>query len=91
MNKMTKLAAAIALTTGALTAPTIAMADVSATAGFVTDYYFRGVNLGDAGAYGSIDYSAGGFYAGVWAIDDSATSAELNGTDVDTSNGNDGV
>jgi uncharacterized protein (TIGR02001 family) len=68
MNKMTKLAAAIALASGALTtAP--AMADVSATAGFVTDYYFRGVKLGDAAAYGSVDYSAGGFYAGIWAID----------------------
>lgn len=68
MKKLTKLAAAIALASGALTtAP--AMADVSATAGFVTDYYFRGIKLGDAGAYGSVDYSAGGFYAGVWAID----------------------
>jgi uncharacterized protein (TIGR02001 family) len=71
MNKMTKLAAAIALTTGALVAtPAMAEAEYSATAGFVTDYYFRGANLGDAGAYGSLDAAMGGFYAGVWAIDD---------------------
>lgn len=81
MNKMTKLAAAIALTTGALTAPTIAMADVSATAGFVTDYYFRGSNLGDAGAYGSIDYSTGGFYAGTWIISDNGGDGRDGGDD----------
>ena len=84
MNKMTKLAAAIALTTGALTAPTIAMADVSATAGFVTDYYFRGAKLGDAGAYGSVDYSTGGFYAGAWAIDYGSNSdTDDGGVEVD--------
>lgn len=77
MKKLTKLAAAIALASGALTtAP--AMADVSATAGFVTDYYFRGIKLGDAGAYGSVDYSAGGFYAGIWAID---YGSDNNGSD----------
>ncbi|MCW8876570.1 MAG: hypothetical protein OQJ89_04475 [Kangiellaceae bacterium] len=47
-----------------------AKADVSATAGFVSDYYFRGSNLGDGGAYASIDYSNGGFSAGSWWIDD---------------------
>lgn len=79
MNKLTKLAAAIALASGAFaTAP--AMADVSATAGFVTEYYFRGSKLGDAAAYGSVDYSAGGFYAGVWAIN----------YDVDSTSNNDG-
>lgn len=48
----------------------MANADVSASAGVVSDYYFRGVNLGDAGAYGSVEYSAGGFTAGTWWIDD---------------------
>ncbi len=47
-----------------------AMADVSANVGFVSDYYFRGANLGDAGMYGGVDYEAGGFYAGTWVIDD---------------------
>jgi hypothetical protein len=45
-------------------------AEVSATAGFVSDYYFRGWNLGDGGAYASLDYSKSGFSAGAWWIDD---------------------
>jgi uncharacterized protein (TIGR02001 family) len=70
MNKMTKLAAAIALASGALSAPTMAV-ELSANAGFVTEYYFRGVQLGDAGAYAGLDADLGaGFYAGTWIIDD---------------------
>lgn len=59
----------------------LANAGVSATAGFVTDYYFRGVNLGDAGAYASLDYEESGFYAGTWWIDD-ATGGN-NGLETD--------
>jgi uncharacterized protein (TIGR02001 family) len=82
MNKMTKLAAAIALTTGALaTAPVMAEAEYSATAGFVTDYYFRGSNLGDAGAYGSLDAAVGGFYAGTWIISDNGGDGRDGGDD----------
>lgn len=48
-----------------------AFAGLSANAGFVSDYYFRGVNLGDGGAYVGLDYEAeSGFYVGTWAIDD---------------------
>ena len=54
----------------ALTASVAVQADLSANAGFVTDYYFRGSNLGDGGAYGGVDYSSNGFYAGTWVIDD---------------------
>jgi uncharacterized protein (TIGR02001 family) len=43
---------------------------ISANAGLVSDYYFRGVNLGDAGVYGGIDLEVSGFYAGTWIIDD---------------------
>lgn len=65
-----------------------AAAEVSANAGFVSDYYFRGVNLGDAGAYAGLDYSESGFYAGVWTIDDGASSYDIG--DDSTYNGNDG-
>lgn len=75
------IAAATLLTAG-MAAP--AMAEVSANAGFVSDYYFRGGNLGNAGAYGGIDYEQSGFYAGVWAIDDGAS-------DKDGNHGNDGL
>lgn len=85
MNKMTKIAAAIALASGALTAaPTMAedKLAISANAGFVTEYYYRGVELGDAGAYGGVDAEFGGFYAGVWAIDDGTDTAD-DGLEVD--------
>ena len=58
MKKMTKLAAAIALASGAMSFQTSAV-ELSANAGFVTDYYFRGANLGDAGAYGGLDADLG--------------------------------
>ena len=64
------------------------MADLSANAGFVTDYYYRGANLGGAGLYAGADYESGGFYAGVWAIDDGGTSVDDTG---ETSEGNDGL
>lgn len=48
-----------------------AFAAGSANIGYVTDYYYRGGNLGDAGAYAGLDYEAdSGFYVGVWGIDD---------------------
>jgi len=70
MNVLKKslLASAVAL------ASATAVAEVSMTVGMVSDYVYRGVELGDAGAYTSIDYAAGGFYAGVWAISDGGTA-----------------
>ena len=35
-----------------------AFAGLSANVGFVSDYYFRGANLGDGGAYVGLDYEA---------------------------------
>ena len=53
-----------------LLATTQANAEISATGGFVSDYYFRGINLGDGGAYTSVDFEKEGFSAGTWWIDD---------------------
>ena len=64
----TLLAASVLAATAGVSAPVLA--DLSANAGFVTDYYYRGANLGGAGLYAGADYETGGFYAGVWAIDD---------------------
>lgn len=72
MKQLTKLAAAVALASGAMTAPAMAEVSMSANAGFVSDYYFRGVNLGDAGLYAGFDIEAAGFYAGTWVIDDAS-------------------
>lgn len=58
-----------------------AVADISATGGFLSDYYFRGARLGEASAYGSIDYEQSGFTLGAWAVDDS--SGANDGLEVD--------
>ncbi|MCY4045017.1 MAG: TorF family putative porin [Cellvibrionales bacterium] len=79
MKKTLMTSIAAATLSAGLAAPS--MADVSATAGFVTDYVYRGSALGDAGAYFSVDYEASGFYAGVWAIQDG--DATGNGLEVD--------
>ena len=73
MNVLKKslLASAVAL------ASATAVAEVSMTVGMVSDYVYRGSELGDAGAYASIDYASGGFYAGVWTISDNTTANSL--------------
>lgn len=63
---MKKLIIASALI--AATAP--AVAEVSLSGGVVSDYYYRGSQLGDAGGYAGLEYGAAGFTAGVWAIQD---------------------
>ena len=70
----TLLAASVFAATAGVSAPV--MADLSANAGFVSDYYYRGQSLGDAGLYAGVDYETGGFYAGVWVIDDGGTGEE---------------
>lgn len=67
MKKLALLASSATLA-AAVSLPT--QAEVSANAGFVSDYYFRGANLGDGGVYGGLDYEQGGFFAGTWWIDD---------------------
>ena len=73
MNVLKKslLASAVAL------ASVTAVAEVSMTIGAVSDYVYRGSELGDAGAYASIDYATDGFYAGVWTISDTTTANSL--------------
>lgn len=66
MKSLTKAIAVASLATVA----TAAQAGTSLTVGAVSDYYFRGVNLGDAGGYLSLDYENNGFYVGTWWIDD---------------------
>ena len=75
--------ASVALTAG-MTAP--ALADLSATAGFVSDYVYRGKEFGNAGAYFSVDYENSGFFAGTWAIMDGGTAGEVEDGEVSTTN-----
>lgn len=68
MKKMTQLAAAIALATGAITATPV-MAEVSANIGYASEYYFRGIYQAESSPSAGIDYEANGFYAGAWTAD----------------------
>ncbi len=71
MKKLLATSVAVAAMTAGLS--TTAQAEIeglSANAGIVSDYYYRGSNLGDAGAYAGVDYEIGGFYVGTWIIDD---------------------
>ncbi len=69
MKKLLSASIAAATIAG-FAVPAAAVEGLSANAGFVTDYYYRGANLGDAGAYAGVDYEVAGFYIGTWAIDD---------------------
>ncbi len=78
MKTLTKAIAAASLAT----VSAASFAGTSLTIGAVSDYNFRGVALGDAGAWVSVDYENNGFYAGVWAIDDQGGNTNaLNGED----------
>lgn len=75
MNTLGKaLVVSIAASSALVSLP--AAAEASLTVGAVSDYYFRGAHLGDAGAYASVDYQYAGFSAGVWAIDDGGANAD---------------
>ncbi len=67
MKKLTQLAAAVALTAGAVAA-TPAMAEVSASVGVASTYLWRGYDLGSGtpAISGDLSYSAAGFYTGIW-------------------------
>ncbi len=68
MKKLTQLAAAVALTAGAISAAPV-MAEVSASVGVASTYLWRGYDLGSGtpAVSGDLSYSEGGFYTGVWA------------------------
>ena len=70
MKKLLATSVAIAaMTTGFATTAQAEIEGLSANAGFMSDYVFRGANLGDASAYTGVDYEAAGFYVGTWAAD----------------------
>ena len=79
--KKTVLAASVAATMAAgLAAPSIAVAEISGTAGVSNMYFGRGVDLteGNAQVFGSLDYAhSTGLYAGVWG------SSEIGGSEYD--------
>jgi uncharacterized protein (TIGR02001 family) len=68
MKTMKKILLACAVSTAAML-PALASADVSATAGVVSDYTFNGISQTDNGPalQLSLDYSSDYFYAGTWA------------------------
>ncbi len=75
-----KVAMASALLATA-TVSTSAMAELTGNFGFTSNYIVRGINFGESGAYGGIDYSSDMFYAGIWVIDDGANGVDGLETD----------
>ncbi len=75
---MKNLTKAIALASVA-TMATAAQAEVSVTGGVMSDYVFRGVQTSTGSGYAAVDYTAGGFNAGVWAadLDDSGLEVDI--------------
>ncbi len=70
MKKLTKLAAAVALSASAFSAaPVMAEGSLSANFGFASEYIFRGILQNDSSGSAGIDYENGGFYIGTWAAD----------------------
>jgi uncharacterized protein (TIGR02001 family) len=83
MKKQLSLSLAAATLSAGLAAP--AMAEVpglSANVGFLSDYYYRGVHLGQSSPYAGLDYEVAGFYVGTWAVDDGVASGN-DGLEVD--------
>jgi uncharacterized protein (TIGR02001 family) len=62
INKTALLAAGL-LSSG------VAMADLSANVGWVSEYHFRGIFQKNSSASAGLDWETGGFYAGTWAAD----------------------
>lgn len=84
MKKLLSTSVAAAMLSAGLAAP--AMAEVpglSANAGYLSDYYFRGVHLGESSPYVGLDYENSGFYVGTWAVDDATGGTGNNGLEVD--------
>jgi len=50
--------------------PAVSSAELTANAGWVSDYIFRGYFQEDSSAFGGVDYAHdSGFYAGIWGAD----------------------
>ena len=81
MKSLTKAIAVASL--ASVSTAAMAVEGLSTTIGLVSDYNYRGESLGDAAANVSVDYSVGGFYVGVWAIDDGGEAA-VDGLEYDT-------
>lgn len=77
MNRISKLAAGITLATTAL-ASSAALADVSYSVGWASEYYYRGILQKDSSANAGIEFTEGGFTAGAWTAD-VGDGAEVDG------------
>ena len=64
---MKALASVAAL--GVVAVPNLASAQLSANAGWVSHYIFRGFYQSESSASAGLDYETGGFYIGTWGAD----------------------
>jgi len=81
MKKISTVLAAGILAANAM--PVVAESSLTANGGFVSEYYYRGVNLGDAALNGGVDYENSGFSVGLWAIDDGGEIGSEDGLEYD--------
>jgi hypothetical protein len=59
-----------ALTLSTVVVPATSMADVTANAGWVSEYIYRGIFQESSSAYAGVDFTAdSGFYLGTWGAD----------------------
>jgi hypothetical protein len=59
-----------ALVLSSVAVPAVSMAEVTANAGWVSEYIFRGIFQESSSAFGGVDYASdGGFYLGTWGAD----------------------
>jgi uncharacterized protein (TIGR02001 family) len=66
--KIKNLVPALALS--AVVVPATSMADISANAGWVSEYIFRGIFQESSSAFGGVDFTTdSGFYLGTWGAD----------------------
>ena len=58
-----------ALVAAGMLTSSVAIADLSANVGWVSEYHFRGIFQKSSSAYGGLDFEHSGFYVGTWAAD----------------------
>ena len=81
MKKMTQLAAAVAIASGAVMATPAVAGELGASAAVASAYLWRGYDLGDGSpaVSGDLVYSEGGAYGGIWI----SSGDDALGTEVD--------
>lgn len=82
MIKQTTLALAALVAGSSVQAQEASALSVTVDVSYVTDYVFRGAQLGNASIQPSVEAAYGDFYAGVWASNPVSNDADLSEVDL---------